>query len=223
MIRCSGSVIQFGRESNKMVNNIRVSRDFMRAPANDLANIADDVVDGMTGNPAFPTPPVLPPDLITLNTTLRSAITAADSGGRQQTAAKKKAYLAVTNALRKNANYVDMQADNDVEVLLSSGYDVVSINRAQVPLDTPTILGLYNQATTQLLLRVLGVLNAKSYQVQISISANGPWQEAGIFTQARRITLTGLTPGTIYFVRVRAIGGSTGYSAWSLPVSLMAT
>jgi len=39
----------------------------------------------------------------------------------------------------------------------------------------------------------------------------------------RRIVLLGLTPGTIYFVRVRAIGGSTGYSEWSVPVSLMCT
>jgi hypothetical protein len=35
--------------------------------------------------------------------------------------------------------------------------------------------------------------------------------------------LPDLMPGTIYFVRVRAIGGSTGYSEWSVPVSLMAT
>jgi len=59
--------------------------------------------------------------------------------------------------------------------------------------------------------------------VHIATSANGPWQEAGIVTEARRIVLPGLTPGTIYFVRARAIGGSTGYSEWSVAVSLMAT
>jgi hypothetical protein len=206
-----------------MVINIRVSRDFMKAAANDLANTADDVVDGLTGNPAFPTPPVTPAALTTLNTTLRAAITAADAGGPQQTAAKNKAYNAVTDALRKDANYVEIQSNNDLETLLSSGYDVVSTNRAQAPLDQPLVLSIENLATTQLLLRLQTVLNAKSYQVQISTSVSGPWQEAGIYTAARRIVLMGLTPGTVYFVRARAIGGSTGYSEWSVPVSLMCT
>ena len=206
-----------------MVINLRVSRDFMNAPANDVANLADDVSDGITGNPAFPSPPVSAPDLTTLNTTLRTAITASDAGGQQQTAAKKQAYTAVTSALRKDASYVEIQSDNDEVTLLSSGFDIISTNRAQAPLDQPVIVAIVNLATTQILIRMLSILNAKSYQVQIATSANGPWQEAGIFTQARRIVLPGLTPGTIYFVRARAIGGSTGYSEWSVAVSLMAT
>ena len=44
-----------------------------------------------------------------------------------------------------------------------------------------------------------------------------------VFTQARRVVLTGLTPGTAYTLQVRAIGGSTGYSPWSEPVTHMAT
>jgi hypothetical protein len=44
---------------------------------------------------------------------------------------------------------------------------------------------------------------------------------AGIFTQARKITLPGLTPGQVYSVQSRAIGGSTGYSDWSDPISHM--
>jgi Fibronectin type III domain len=91
------------------------------------------------------------------------------------------------------------------------------------PLNQPVILDIENLASTQLLLRLQPILNAKSYQVQTAPAANGPWTEAGIYTQARRIVLLGLTPGTIYFVRVRAIGGSTGYSEWSVPVSLMCT
>jgi hypothetical protein len=195
----------------------------MNAPANDVANLADDVVDGMTGNAAFPTPPVTTPDLTTLTIALRTAITAADAGGQMQTAAKLKAYTALTSALRKDANYVEIQSNNDLETLLSSGFDVISTNRAQAPLDQPVIGEISNLATTQILLRLQSILNAKSYQVQIATAANGPWSEAGIYTQARRIVLLGLTPGTIYFVRVRAIGGSTGYSEWSVVVSLMAT
>jgi hypothetical protein len=49
----------------------------------------------------------------------------------------------------------------------------------------------------------------------------GPWQAAGLFTSSRSISINGLTPGTTYVLQVRAIGGSTGYSDWSNPVSRM--
>lgn len=205
-----------------MVINLRVSRDFIRSSANDLANLCDDVVDGLTGNAAYPTPPVPAPGLTTLNTALRAAITAADVGGKQQTAEKNIAYNAVVAALRKDANYVEIQADNNEAILLSSGFDIISTNRAQSPLNQPFV-NLSNLGTMQLLVQMGSILNAKSYQLQTATSATGPWAEAGIFTQARRIVLTGLTPGTTYFVRARAIGGSTGYSEWSLPVPLMCT
>jgi len=35
--------------------------------------------------------------------------------------------------------------------------------------------------------------------------------------------LTNLAPGTIYNVRIRAVGGSVQYSDWSATMSLMAT
>jgi hypothetical protein len=81
---------------------------------------------------------------------------------------------------------------------------------------------LENLATTQLLARVTPLTNAKAYQVQ-TIAGTGAWQDVGTYTQARRVVLSNLTPGIIYHVRVRGIGGSTGYSDWSNPVSLMAT
>ena len=46
-----------------------------------------------------------------------------------------------------------------------------------------------------------------------------PWTTAMFSTQARTITLAGLTTGTVYQVRARALGGSTGQSDWSMPGS----
>jgi hypothetical protein len=40
-------------------------------------------------------------------------------------------------------------------------------------------------------------------------------------TQARRIIVGNLTPGTTYHLQARAIGGSEGFSEWSDPVSRM--
>jgi hypothetical protein len=195
----------------------------MKAPANNLANATDNVVEGLTGNAAFDDPPVEPADLAALNAAMRTAITAADAGGRMQQVAKLNAIKAVRGALRKLASYVEIAADNDLEILLSSGFVEVRTNLAQSPLVQPVILKILNLATTQLLIRLQRVYNAKSFQVQTSLASAGPWVEQGISTQARRIVISDLTPGTVYFVRVRGVGGSTKYSEWSVPVSLMVT
>ena len=66
----------------------------------------------------------------------------------------------------------------------------------------------------QLTLRLQPVVNARAYEVQYKIGT-GDWVAAGTFTQARRIVIGGLTPGTVYTLQARAVGGSTGYSGWT--------
>jgi hypothetical protein len=205
-----------------MQTNLKVARDFTKYSDPGLDEFTNGVVLGMTGNPAFPTPPVLPPGLNTLNLTFRAAIAAA-TGDPQDTSAKKDAREAVLDALRKNANYVQTIASHNLTQLLSSGYYAASTNHAQYPLDPPVITELDNLATTQLLLRLSPVSAAKAYHVQTSTDGGKTWLDSGIYTQARRIVLTGLVPGTTYAVRAHAIGGSTGCSDWSQAMSIMAT
>ena len=93
---------------------------------------------------------------------------------------------------------------------------------APAPLDQPLITALENLGTTQVLLRLSPMANVRSFQVQTGTDGK-TWQEAGIYTQGRRIVLQALTPATVYYVRARGIGGSTGRSDWSVPASIMAT
>jgi hypothetical protein len=72
-------------------------------------------------------------------------------------------------------------------------------------------------------LRVSPVTNAKSYQIQFSTDNGKTWTLAGAYPKARSIALTNLTPGTTYMIQAQAIGGSTGQSGWSNPVSIMST
>jgi chitodextrinase len=69
------------------------------------------------------------------------------------------------------------------------------------------------------------IARAKCYEVRpAAVGAGnvpGPWQTAGLFTNSRSMTVAGLVPGTTYSFQVRAVGGSTGYSDWSNPVSRM--
>jgi len=53
-------------------------------------------------------------------------------------------------------------------------------------------------------------------------AGDGAWQQAGIFSQGRRMVVTNLTPGTMYNIRVRVLGGSNGTSDWSMVNSRMA-
>jgi hypothetical protein len=117
---------------------------------------------------------------------------------------------------------VQIHASQDLDVLLTSGFYANSTNRAQSPLVQPVILAIENNAATQLLVRVVPVTNARSYQVRLMLGSNPP-VDGGIFTQARGIILTNLTSAATYAVQVRAIGGSTGYSEWSMAVPHIVT
>jgi hypothetical protein len=147
---------------------------------------------------------------------------AAAQGGTQLTAAKNAARTALIELLRTQAAYVQSKGHNDLAVILSSGFWTNSTNRTRVPLPQPVILNIDNFATTQLLVRMDPVDNAHSYEVRTRVGS-ADWRNAGVFTRARGVLLDGLTPGATYDIQARAVGGSTGYSDWSDPVSHMAT
>jgi len=63
------------------------------------------------------------------------------------------------------------------------------------------------------LVSVNKVVNVSTYELEKATigpdGALGPRQAGGLFTGSRAMLLSGLTPGTIYGVHVRAVGGST--------------
>lgn len=177
------------------------------------------------GNAAYPTPPVLEADFDTALTEFTEAIASAAQGGPADTAAKNGKREILIGLLRQLAGYVQSKCENDLATLLSSGFDAVSTNHASTPLAAPTIKELINGMSGQLIVRVTPVANAKCYEVRHALigpdGAPGPWQDSGLFTNSRSMAVNGLTPGGNYQFQVRAIGGSTGYSDWSDPVSHM--
>jgi len=175
----------------------------------------------MKNNASFAEPAVTIAALTAALATFDAALAAAAQGGTQATAAKNAAREALIALLRQEASYVQSVANNDLTVILSSGFQVNSPNTGRSPLDKPAIQDVENVASTQLLVRLSPIDNARAYEVRMSYGTNG-WQVAGVFTQARRIVLQNLTPGTSYNIQARAVGGSTGYSDWSDPVSHMA-
>jgi hypothetical protein len=200
----------------------KVSLSFAALTDPELDAFTENVIKCMTGNTHYATP--IPP-IAAVSAGLAAfttALAAAAGGGKVLTAAKNEQRENLLAILRQLAAYVQGACGNDLSWLLSSGFRATSTNRSRTPLATPAILGITNGTSMALTLNVEPVANARAYEVRKSIIA-GTWLDGGICTQARRIMVQGLTPGTVYTFQVRAIGGSTGFSDWSDPLSHMAT
>jgi hypothetical protein len=206
-----------------------VSLAYKRLPVQALPPFAGWIVACMSENTAFLKPPIpyMPPvppdptaplDMTTRVTNLQTAVTNYEDGGTQALNARNLALAAVIEGLDALAFYVQTVARFNLPLLLASGFQATSNNRGQSKLDTPTITGIANDSPTTLDVHITSVANAYGYEVQTCIGT-GAWTSVKYSQQARTITLTGLTTGTVYNVRVRALGGSTGQSDWSMPGS----
>lgn len=208
-----------------MNQQLRVLFDFVSMPDSSLDEFAGGTVTGMTANPAYPTPPVALPTVELQQQAFNAAVIAAANGGTTLTAAKNNARALLVDSLRQNASYVQIKCNNNLQTLLSSGYQAASTNHTQTPLTQPVIGDLINGNTGELVARVKAVTNARAYEARFALigagGTPGPWQSGGVFTNSRAVVITGLTPGATYVVEVRAIGGSNGYSDWSNAVSRM--
>jgi hypothetical protein len=201
---------------------LTVSLGYARLPDSELSDFSATVVTKMTNNPSYPTPEVDLGDITAANTRFATAITAAAQGGTQLTAAKNAAREILLLLLRAQAAYVQSIAQNDQAMLFSSGFWNNATDCTRKPLPKPTVLNIDNFATTQLMLRLQPVDNARSYEVRLRLGTQ-EWQPGGVFTKARGMLLEDLIPGQMYEIQVRAVGGSLGYSDWSDPILHMAT
>ena len=199
-----------------------VSLAFAGLPDAALVDFTGTVIAGLTNNAAFPEPPVTLNELTAAQAIFAHALAAMPLGGPQTTAAKNVARASLLGLLRRTAYYVQGAMENDLELLLSSGYAPTNSNRTQAPLAAPVVLKVMNEQSTQLVVQLKPVPNAKAYEVR-KLNGTGGWLLAGVFTKARRIVIEDLVPGSTYSFQARAVGGSTGYSGWSDPVQHMAT
>jgi len=201
---------------------VRTSRTFARLPDLDVSKVAGEVITGLTGNADLNDPPVKPLDLGTLKKTFDDAIVAAADGGTLLTAQKDAARAALVTALNKDASYVDINCDEDLTILLSSGYQPVSTNRAQTVLGAPEILDASYGQAGEIKLRVTGDPNRKAIQGRIKAATGGEFGPVITFKNSRNILFKGLTAGTTYVMQLCGLGGSTGQSDWSAPVNKIA-
>jgi len=210
--------------SNTPVNNYRINTAFTKGPDNEVCDVTLDVADALTDHPVFIGPPFSAAQLTALLGTFSTTRTAARKLGKDRTLAKKIARQALVDALVADALYCQGLARHDLNTLLTSGYEVVSTNRSSGPLDTPQINTIDNSVSAQLLVRGGSVVNGRIYLLRFSLDNGVTWTESATkYSSARRMLLTPTVPGKIYMIEICALGGSTGQSPWSSPMSIMST
>jgi hypothetical protein len=205
-----------------MTKIIKVSLgEFTRLGNAKLVISGRNKVTKLTGNASFTDLPK-PLTEVTADIDDFDTKTAASlSGDRNMIAQRDLAREVVLTDLRDYAATVQTQSANNLATLTSSGFEATK-TRTPVGVPTPPVdLRLsYTGNTGELYFRFKKGRGVVSYMIQSSTSADGARTTHPPSTSSR-VTLTGFTPGTIYFVWVAAVG-SAGMSSYSGPVMIMA-
>lgn len=178
------------------------------------------VLQMMTGNPNFATP--VPP-LADVQTQLTKTETAKINADAARTTSKEKTAIQhqeekiLDTIITKLANYVEVEANDDVAVIESAGFTPASKPQPIGELHAPQGLAVTTgDDAGELDIHWDVVLGAKSYIIQLNNVdplKEEDWKEYTLPTKSSS-TLKNLISGTRYWVRVAAVG-SAGKSGWS--------
>lgn len=201
--------------------------DFSGYTAAELSPIGHGVHDAMVAAAAtFGSPPIAMPVLATALSDYDAKLNAKQSGAQADLVAFTVARTALETDLGALGGYVNIIANGDPAIVVQSGFPSYETQRT---IDTSP-----PAAPQNLVLRqgdVSGTCVAR-YQpdrqhsvneVQINTSdpnSDANWKTAGMFTGGKA-QLTGFTPGTVIWVRVRTVGLKGVMGAWSDPAKIM--
>jgi hypothetical protein len=143
----------------------------------------------------------------------------------QATADVEAAALIQRIAYGNVAAAVNAEADGDGAFIMSCGYALRATPTPVPPItEPPTELKTsINGVPGRVVLYWTGVIGARVYEVQYTTDLSGAagWQTVGLTPSKTRVNVDGLTSGTRYALRVRALSnGQPG--PWSTPVQQMA-
>lgn len=209
------------------VKQIRPSLGFSKLPDADLLTRARAIQTGMTGNAAYPNPPVEAAALEAAIDSYAAAITAALDGSRKAIADRQKQRDEVISMLRRLGHYVEAACNADMTLFLSSGFEAAFRSRTApqtLSLSQPNIVRVNQGNTGQLLVNVKRLPEARTYELRYAAletgGTPGAWTTTIVVAVRQAANINNLTPGTIYSFQVRAVN-KLGYSDWSDPVNRM--
>lgn len=192
-----------------------------------IVSRATAVVTGLTGNSNFLNPPVDPAALKAANDSLSALIAESLDGSKKVIAQKKKQREAVIKMLRLIGRYVEVTCKDDMAIFKSSGLEPASSTKAPTQAVSEKIRKISHGANSgQIVVQLKAVPKAVSYELRYAQAGSGgtpgAWTTVPVASVKAPVTVSGLTPGTIYAFQARALGKS-GYSDYSDSATLMCT
>ena len=206
--------------TTKKPASLKAMTGFGKLDSNALANMAHHIAKGVGGNPVyFPNPPIDPLALDASANTLSEAILAAMDGGKTAKAVVKKQHKLVVQDLNLLAVFVQNVSNDDPVIFAASGFTAKPTGKsAPQPVAVPAFRSLdFGMNSGQIVVTVKAVAGGKSYFIRYAVmngTTPGPWTTIPAASIQKAITISGLTPQTLYGFQVQALG-VLGYSDWS--------
>jgi hypothetical protein len=183
-----------------------IIKNFKNLKDSELDDKADEVIDALSNSPGstnFPTPQPPLADVTAALTAYQAALTAAANGGSTLVTVKNLRRKDLEKILNKLAKYCELGADDDVEKMLSTGFDVSKERSPKGPLDKP-VAKVKADLPETVKLSCSAIDGATTYQWEWQEDGTTEWNKK--VTTASRTTIEGLNSGKKYHFRVVAIG-----------------
>jgi hypothetical protein len=190
----------------------------------EVASRGAAVATSLTGNSNFQNPPVDPSALKAAVESLTALMAEALDGSKKVIAEKNKQRDVVIKMLRLLARYVEVNSNDDIAILQSSGFEAVVTTRSAQDQRSQAIRTVRHGAISgQIVIRLKALLGALSYELRYAPVVNGvpgAWTTQLVPRVKLPIVIDGLTPGTTYAFEVRAMTRA-GYTDWSDTLTCM--
>ncbi|MFN0079179.1 MAG: hypothetical protein ACKVY0_22170 [Prosthecobacter sp.] len=210
----------------KTMNYTKAIIDFSGYTSPELGPDAHTIHDKMTTNAAtFANPTVTMTALATLITTFDTALINRASGAKADVLALSDARDALEEALGVLGNYVNGIAKGDPLIVEQSGFPSYETTRTAdtSPPAAPTNLRLRQGSLSgAIVARYKPDRQQSTNEVQITTgdpNSEAAWQTKGMF-QGGKAEMSGFTPGSVVWVRVRTVGLKGVMGAWSDPAQI---
>jgi len=206
--------------TTKKPASLKAVTGFGKLDPNALANMAHHIAQGIGGNPVyFPNPPIDPAALDASGNTLAEAVLAAMDGGKKAKTVVKQQRKLIVQDLNLLAVFVQNVCNDDPLIFEASGFTLKPSGKsAPQPVAVPSFRSLdFGMNSGEIVVAVKSVAGAKSYLIRYAVmngTTPGPWTTVPAATTRKAITVSGLTPITMYGFQVQALG-VLGYSDWS--------
>jgi len=178
----------------------------------EVVSKGQSIHDSMDGNANFTTPNPALAGVQTHIDTANDKIAAADTkvaAAREAVAARRAAVEGLIVLLRQLAAYVENQSAGDEDKILSAGFSVRAVNNGSTPNASEAIITILSLTATinpgELRLRIKPFSHALYYEAFTSMTPENAESWELHATESRStVMLTGFTPGSKPYVKVRA-------------------